>query len=77
MGKKKKAWVNKVGLDTLLAIDYNELNHEALVEFLNTFVVKGSGIYFGRRNVVYVNSKQLIIDNFGVCHSGYVEDLKG
>jgi hypothetical protein len=67
MWEKEKAWPNKVRLVTLLAIDYNELDHEALVEFLNTFVIKGFEIYFGRRNVAYVNHNQLMIDNYGVC----------
>ncbi len=26
---------------------------------------------------MYVISKQFIVDAFGVCQSGYVEDLKG
>jgi hypothetical protein len=50
----------------LLAIEWKELDHDALVEFLNTFVIKGFEIYFGRRNLVYFISKHLIIDAFGV-----------
>jgi hypothetical protein len=61
----------------LLAIEWKEPNHDALVEFLNIFVNKGCEIYFGRRNIVYVISKQLIVDVFCVCQSGYVEDPKG
>ncbi len=30
---KKKAWASKVGLVMLLAIDWKEPNHDALVEF--------------------------------------------
>jgi hypothetical protein len=44
-----------------------ELDHDALIEFLNIFVIKGFEIYFGRRNITYVISKQLIDDAFGVC----------
>ncbi len=34
-------------------------------------------IYVGRRNIVYVISKQLMVYVFGVYQSGYVEDPKG
>jgi hypothetical protein len=50
---------------------------DIMLEFLDTFVIKGTNIYFGYKDKVYVISKQLIIDVFGVCAEGYVEDLKG
>jgi hypothetical protein len=34
-------------------------------------------IFFGHKDMVYVINKQLIVDVFGVCVEGYVEDLKG
>jgi hypothetical protein len=40
-------------------------------------VIKGNEIYFGRRGVVYVINKQIIVDAVGICQSGYVEDPKG
>ncbi len=60
----------------LLIIEWKEPNHDALVEFQNTFVTKGSKIYFGRRNIVYVISNQLIANASDVYQSGYVEDPK-
>jgi hypothetical protein len=48
-----------------------------MLEFLNTFLIKGVDIYFGHKDKVYVISKQLIIDVFGMCADGYVEELKG
>ncbi len=48
-----------------------------MLEFLNTFFIKGTNIYFGHKDKVYVISKQLIVDVFGVCENGYVEELKG
>jgi hypothetical protein len=48
-----------------------------ILEFLNTFLIKGTNIYFGHKYKVYVISKQLIIDVFGVGAKGYVKDLKG
>jgi hypothetical protein len=57
MGVKEEAQASNVGLVTLLAIKWKELDHDALVEFLNTFVIKGSEIYFGRRKIMYVISE--------------------
>jgi len=48
-----------------------------MLEFLNIFVIKGTYIYFGHKDKVHVFSKQLIVDVFGVCAEGYIEDLKG
>jgi hypothetical protein len=47
-----------------------------MLEFLNTFVIKGINIFFGYHDKVYVINEQLIVDVFGVCVEGYVEDLK-
>jgi hypothetical protein len=41
------------------------------------FLIKGRNIYFGHKDKVYVISKQLIVDVFGVCADGYVKELKG
>ncbi len=75
--RKKKVWASKVGLVMLLVIEWTELDHDALLEFFSTFVIKGSKVYFGRKNIVYVINKQLIVDAFGVYQSGYIEDPKG
>jgi hypothetical protein len=48
-----------------------------MLEFLNTFMIKGTYIYFVHKDKVYIISKQLIVDVFGVCVEGYIEDLKG
>ncbi len=48
-----------------------------MLEFLNTFLIKGTNIYFGHKDKVYDINKQLIIDVFGVCAKGYIEELKG
>jgi len=47
------------------------------LELLNTFLIKGVDIYFGHKDKVYLVSKQLIVDVFGVCAKGYVEGSKG
>jgi hypothetical protein len=50
---------------------------DVMLEFLNTFLIKGINIYFEHKDKVYVISKQLIVDVFGVCVEGYVEKRKG
>lgn len=76
MGDGEKAWAKKARLVTLLNIEWKEPNHNNLVEFLNTFVIKGNEIYFGRRGAVHAINKQIIVDAFRICQSGYVEDPK-
>ncbi len=44
-----------------------------MLEFLNTFLIKGTYIYFKHKDKVYVISKQLIVDVFGVCAERYLE----
>jgi hypothetical protein len=48
-----------------------------MLEILNTFLIKWADLYFGHKDKVYVISKQLIIDVFGVCAEGYIEESKG
>ncbi len=61
----------------MFLMDWQALMFDAMMEFLNTFLIKGIDIYFGHKDKVYVISKQMIVDVFGVCAKGYVEDLKG
>jgi hypothetical protein len=61
MGEGKEAWINKVGLVTFLDIEW--------MEFFNTFVIKGYEIYFGKRNIMYVINKQILVDAFGICQT--------
>jgi hypothetical protein len=58
-------------------MSWETLMPNVMLEFVNTFLIKGIYIYFGHKDKVYVINKQLIIDVFGVCAKGYVEDLKG
>jgi hypothetical protein len=48
-----------------------------MLVFFNTFVNKDTNIYFGYQDEVYVISKQLLVDVFGVYAEGYIEDPKG
>jgi hypothetical protein len=48
-----------------------------MLEFLNTFFIKGTNIYFEHNDKVYVINKELTIDVFRVCVEGYVENPKG
>jgi hypothetical protein len=60
----------------LLDIEWKELDHGSLVEFVNTFVVKGFNICFGKEHIVYVINKHMMTNAFKVCQIGYIEDPK-
>lgn len=77
MGEGEEAWANKACLVRSLDIEWKQLNHGALVEFLNIFVINGFEIYFGKRGIMYVINKQIMTNAFGVCQSGYIKDSKG
>jgi len=61
----------------LFLMDWHALMPDVMLEFFNTFLIKGANIYFGHKDKVYVINKQLIVDVFGVCANGYVEESKG
>jgi hypothetical protein len=73
----EEAWAFKVGLVPLFLMGWETSMPNVMLKFLNTLLIKGTNIYFGHKDKVYVISKQLIIDVFGVCTKGYVEKLKG
>jgi hypothetical protein len=58
-------------------MDGETLMPDVMLEFFNTFLINGVDIYFGHKDKVYVISKQLIVDVFGVCAKGYIEKPKG
>jgi hypothetical protein len=65
--EEEKDRVFKVGLVPLFMMIWGTLMLDSMLEFLNRFVIKGTNIYFGHKDKVYVISKQLIVDVFGVC----------
>ncbi len=50
---------------------------DVMLEFLNTFLIKGVDIYFGHKDKVSIINKKLIVDVFGMCVEGYVKEPKG
>jgi hypothetical protein len=58
-------------------MDWQTLMLDVMLEFLNTFLIKGADIYFGHKDKMYVINKQLIVDVFGVCAERYAKDPKG
>ncbi len=58
---------SKAKLVHLFLMGWEALMPDVMLEFLNTFLIKGANIYFGHKDKVYVISKQLIVDAFGVC----------
>jgi hypothetical protein len=74
---EEEDWACKTLLVTLFLMGWEVLKLDVMLEFLNTFVIKGTYIYFGHKDKVSVINKQLIVDVFGVCAKGYIEDAKG
>jgi hypothetical protein len=74
---EEEDWAFKVGLVPLFQADWEVPMRDVMLEFLHTFFIKGTNIYFGHKDKVYVISKQLVVDIFGVCAKGYVEEPKG
>jgi hypothetical protein len=58
-------------------MDWEAPMFDVMLEFFNTFLIKGKNIYFGHKDKVYVINKQLIVYVFGVCVKGYVKEPKG
>jgi hypothetical protein len=58
-------------------MDWQAPKPNVMLEFFNTFFIKGAYIYFRHKDKVCVINKQLIIDVFGVCADGYAEKSKG
>lgn len=73
---EEKQWLDKARLVTLFLMNWEASTLHIMLEFLNTFVVKGTNIYFGYQDKVYVINKQLIIHVFKVYAKGYVKYLK-
>jgi hypothetical protein len=74
---KEVDWASKAGLVPMFLMDWEALMPDVMLEFLNTFLIKGVNIYYGHKEKVYVINKQLIVNVFGVCVEGYIEELKG
>jgi hypothetical protein len=72
----EEKWASKVGLVPLFLMGWEALMPNVMLEFLNTFLITSANIYFGHKDKVYIISKQLIVDVFGVCAEGYVEEPK-
>ncbi len=74
---EEEDWAFKARLVPLFLMDWQASMFDVMLEFLNTFLIKGADIYFGHKDKVYVINKQLIVDVFGMCAKGYVEESKG
>ncbi len=74
---KEEDWASKARLVPMFLMDWQALMPNVMLEFLNTFLIKGVDIYFGHKDKVYVINKQLIVDVYGMCVDGYVEEPKG
>ncbi len=73
---EEEDWASKARLVPLFPMEWEVPMLDVMLEFFNTFLIKGANIYFGHKDKVYLINKQLIIDVLGVCVKGYVEKPK-
>jgi hypothetical protein len=74
---EEEDWASKARLVPLFFMGWEALMPDVMLEFLKTFFIKGTDIYFGHNDKVYVINKQLIVDVFGMCVEGCVDESKG
>jgi hypothetical protein len=53
---------SKAKLILLFLMDWEASMPDVMLEFMNTFLIKGVDVYFGHKDKVYVISKQLVVD---------------
>ncbi len=61
---------SKARLVPSFLMGWEALMPNVMLEFLNTFFIKGTNIYFGHKDKVYVINKQLIVDVFECVWKG-------
>jgi hypothetical protein len=54
---EEEEWVDKARFVTLFFMKWETLVLDIMLKFMNTFVIKGTNIYFGYKNKVYVINK--------------------
>jgi len=74
---EEENWASKARLVPLFLMDWQASMFNIMLKFLNTFLIKGTNIYFGHKGKMYAISKQLIIEVFKICAKGSIEDPKG
>jgi hypothetical protein len=74
---KEEDQASKAKLILLFLMDWEASMPDVMLKFMNTFLIKSVDVYFGHKDKVYVISKQLVVDVFGICAKGYVEESKG
>jgi hypothetical protein len=61
---EEEDWASKVELVPLFFMNWEALMPDVMLEILNTFFMKGTYMYFGHKDKVYVTTKQLVVDVF-------------
>jgi hypothetical protein len=74
---EEEEWASKVGLATLFLMNWEAPMPNIMLEFLNTFNIKGTHIYFGYQDKVYVINKQLTINVLEYVQKGVYKTQKG
>ncbi len=71
MGKDEQKWVSIVGLVGLFELQWRVPHHEWLVEFLNTYQIKGETIDARMRKKTTTIDKCLIVNVFKISNKGW------
>ncbi len=58
----KEDQASKVRLVPLILMGWEAPMFDVMLEFMNTFLIKGIDIYFGHKDKVFIINKQLIVD---------------
>jgi hypothetical protein len=74
---EEENWASRARLVPLFLMGWETPMLDVILEFFNTFLIKGTNIYFGHKDKVHVINKRLIIDVFRMCVEGYIKELKG
>ncbi len=57
---EEEDWASKAKLVPLFFMDWHSSMPNVMLEFLNTFLIKGEDIYFGHKDKVYVINNNLL-----------------
>ncbi len=74
---KRKNGLIRYGLSLCFLMKWKAPVLDIMLEFLHTFVIESTNIYFKYKDKIYVINNKLTLNVFGVYVEGYVKDPKG
>ncbi len=71
MRKDEKKWASRIRLVGLLELQSKTLRHDQLVEFFNTYHIKGKIIYARMGKKIVATNKHLIVNVLKISNKGW------